>query len=184
MFVTNNPKISEGHMSKNVHMDAQDLLKILLIGIPAKQSLDVITKNHTSCTTIYVTETRPFETDVADAIKEWTDPNIALILLADNMIGSLFQNNTMEAVYLQGQLIQEDCWNTFPGSAVSVLYAQQYSVPTYCIPTEHSGIPVLTFFDFDIKPEGAPTIPFEWDIIPVDHVQLHIDTTPFITENC
>ncbi len=158
-------------------------MNILLIGIPTEQTLAIIQSNHAECATLYVTETRPFEKDVAEAIQNNTMHELSLTLITDNMIGSLFQNKEISALYIQGHKNNTTEWNTLPGSAMGLLFSKQSTIPAYTIPIEKSEIPDLSFFDSDIVPNGVNSIPFEYDRIPDTDIHLPNLTNKLILEN-
>ncbi|MGL1900669.1 MAG: hypothetical protein OCC49_00945 [Fibrobacterales bacterium] len=158
-------------------------MHILLIGIPTEETLDTIFSNHADCSTLYVTETRPFEKDVSDAIQNYGEHNISLTLITDNMIGSLFQNREISALYIQGHKKTDTEWNTLPGSAIGLLFSKQLNIPAYTIPIDTSNIPDQTFFDCDIIPTNVTTIAFKYDLIPEKDIMLPNLTSQLISEN-
>jgi methylthioribose-1-phosphate isomerase len=142
-------------------------MNVLCVGIPVKSLVEKMIARHGEELTIFVPELRPFEQHVSDAIRELQGDNASIAVMTDNMIGALFQNREIEAVYSTYTAKTDGCYICVPGAHIAAVVASEFATPVYMVKAEiPEGVTNSHFFGKNITVEGAHTVDFQLDSVP------------------
>jgi methylthioribose-1-phosphate isomerase len=136
-------------------------VSVLVAGIPTRPGdLD-----------LYVAESRPYESEVAKAIAALPSSGIRVSVVTDNMIAALIETVPIREVWTQYVDNDGECATAINGAHMAALLARAYEIPCLMFPisdlsTGRTGL----FAGEDIRVQGASTIAWEPDIVPLDLV--------------
>jgi methylthioribose-1-phosphate isomerase len=142
-------------------------MNILCVGIPVKPLVEKMIARHGEELTIFVPELRPFEKHVSDAIGALEEDNVSIVVMTDNMVGALFQNREIGAVYSTYTAKTGGCYVSMPGAHIAAVVASECATPFYVVKAKiPEGVTNSHFFGKNIAVEGAHTADFQLDNVP------------------
>lgn len=142
-------------------------MNILCVAIPTTPVIAMIRSRHNEPLTLFVTELRPFEREVSDAIRELERDDMSVVVITDNMIGALFQHHNIDAVYATCTARTDGHYPCAPGALLAAVIAAEFTTPLYLVTSDMpEGRTNSSFFGARIAVEGAHCIDFQCDRVP------------------
>lgn len=146
-------------------------MNILCTSIPTVDFVKLLICRHGEGITLFVTELRPFEDAVSASLRELEKRNISIVLITDNMMGALFQNYEIDAVY--SVFINKESENYLcpAGAHMAAILCEEYQKDFYLISLNSDNSLYLSdnnlknFFGSSIATalENVNFVDYQWD---------------------
>jgi methylthioribose-1-phosphate isomerase len=153
------------------HPESQSPISVLIAGIPIPALISHIGDRYGKGVKLFVSESRPFEQEVARAVADAKDAKYKITLCTDNMIGSLMNEYGIDAVWSLYSKKEEDVFTAINGARLSAILAKEHKIPFMLYP--HSSFPPVgkgSFAGESVTVESADYIEHELDRVRADLV--------------